>query len=86
MTSVGIRELKAQLSRYVRLAAEGETVAITDRGREVAVLAPARGRPDGLRALIDSGRVRWAGGKPGGADGVRLKGESIAKTVSDLRG
>ena len=38
--NVGIRELKARLSHYVRVAREGERILITDRGRPVAVLSP----------------------------------------------
>ena len=38
--SVGIRELKAKLSAYVRRAQAGETVEITDRGAVVAELRP----------------------------------------------
>lgn len=33
---VGVRELKAQLSKYVARAAEGQSVTVTDRGRPVA--------------------------------------------------
>jgi antitoxin (DNA-binding transcriptional repressor) of toxin-antitoxin stability system len=40
MRKVGIRVLKNKLSEYVRLAAEGETIAITDRDRVVARLTP----------------------------------------------
>jgi antitoxin (DNA-binding transcriptional repressor) of toxin-antitoxin stability system len=40
MRKVGIRVLKNKLSEYVRLAAEGETIAITDRDRVVAQLTP----------------------------------------------
>lgn len=42
MRSVGIRVLKNKLSEYVRLAAAGETVLITDRDRVVAELSPPR--------------------------------------------
>lgn len=35
---VGVRELKAKLSEYLRRAADGETVVVTDRGRPVARL------------------------------------------------
>jgi prevent-host-death family protein len=38
--SVGLKTLKNKLSEYVRLAAEGETVLITDRERVVAELTP----------------------------------------------
>ena len=36
--TVGIRELKAKLSEYVRRAANGEQIVISDRGRPVAHL------------------------------------------------
>ena len=35
---VGIRELRAHLSKYVRKAAAGEQILVTDRGRPVAKL------------------------------------------------
>jgi antitoxin (DNA-binding transcriptional repressor) of toxin-antitoxin stability system len=42
MKAVGIRELKARLSAYLRDVAGGEIVLVTDRGRVVAELrAPA---------------------------------------------
>ena len=53
---VGIRELKAKLSTYLRRAAAGETITVTDRGRPVAVLAPPPGVVD-LSAAIDAGWV-----------------------------
>ncbi len=40
MRSVGIKVLKNKLSEYVRLAAGGETVLVTDRDRVVAELVP----------------------------------------------
>jgi prevent-host-death family protein len=40
MQKVGLKTLKNKLSEYVRLAASGETVVITDRGRPVAQLVP----------------------------------------------
>ena len=42
MRSVGIKILKNKLSEYVRLAASGETVLVTDRDRVVAELNPPR--------------------------------------------
>ena len=42
MRTVGLKILKNQLSEYVRLAAAGETVVITDRGRAVAEIVPHR--------------------------------------------
>ena len=41
MRTVGLKVLKNKLSEYVRLAASGETVQVTDRNRVVAELRPA---------------------------------------------
>jgi len=40
MRSVGLKILKNKLSEYVRLAAGGEVVLITDRNRVVAEITP----------------------------------------------
>ena len=42
MRSVGIEVLKSRLREYVRLAASGETILVTDRDRVVAELGPLR--------------------------------------------
>jgi prevent-host-death family protein len=46
MQSVGIKALKDRLSEYVRAAASGETVLVTDRGQVVAELISPRVRAD----------------------------------------
>jgi prevent-host-death family protein len=46
MQAVGIKSLKNKLSEYVRAAAAGETVLVTDRGRVVAELVAPRVRED----------------------------------------
>ena len=43
MRAVGLKILKNKLSEYVRLAAGGETVLVTDRDRVVAEIVPPRG-------------------------------------------
>lgn len=42
MRAVGLKILKNRLSEYVRLAASGEVVLVTDRERVVAELVPPR--------------------------------------------
>jgi prevent-host-death family protein len=42
-TSVGVRELKNGLSRYLRLAHDGESIVVCDRGEPVAILSPLPG-------------------------------------------
>ena len=62
MRCVGIKALKNRLSEYVRLAAGGETVLVTDRDRVVAELvAPAPGRAVLAHdaALADAVRRGW---------------------------
>ena len=40
MTKVGIAQLKAHLSRYVRIIRRGETVVVLDRNQPVARIVP----------------------------------------------
>lgn len=67
MRTVGVRELKAHLSRVLRDVQAGESVLVTDRGRVIAELR----RPDGalpaatpferaLARLASSGHLRVA--------------------------
>ena len=59
MQTVGLKVLKNKLSEYVRLAASGETVVVTDRGRTVAELVPPR-RETGLTPFEERGvREGW---------------------------
>ncbi|MCI0828152.1 MAG: type II toxin-antitoxin system prevent-host-death family antitoxin [Chloroflexi bacterium] len=39
--SVGIRELKNRLSKYLRAVKAGQTILITDRGKSIGRLIPA---------------------------------------------
>jgi prevent-host-death family protein len=63
MDTVGIRELKNNLSHYVRQVMAGTRVAVTDRGVVVAELIPARPAgypPSRYDELVDSGVIRPA--------------------------
>jgi len=62
MRAVGLKVLKNKLSEYVRVAAAGETVLITDRDRVVAELVPpSLGRAEMLddAALAEAVRAGW---------------------------
>lgn len=52
MRAVGLKVLKNKLSEYIRIAASGETVLVTDRGRVVAELTAPR--PERSPILEDS--------------------------------
>jgi prevent-host-death family protein len=57
---VGVRELRQNLSVYLRRVADGETLQVTEHGRPVAILAPCVAATTALdRAL------RVARGAPG---------------------
>jgi antitoxin (DNA-binding transcriptional repressor) of toxin-antitoxin stability system len=66
MRVVGVRELKARLSEYLREVRRGEVFLVTDRDRVVAELRQpgSRSMPGGdelereLDLLVDSGEVR----------------------------
>jgi prevent-host-death family protein len=53
---VAVRDLKAKLSAYLKRAAAGEIITVTDRGRPIATLGPVLDAVD-LRAAIDAGWV-----------------------------
>ena len=50
---MGIRELKARLSEYIRLIRGGEEVLVTDRGKVVAELRPPRRLMPEARSGLD---------------------------------
>lgn len=55
---VGVRELRQNLSVYLRRVKDGETLAVTERGETVAELAPVRKKPLSiLDRMIADGRV-----------------------------
>jgi prevent-host-death family protein len=86
MHEVGLKILKNKLSEYVRLAAAGETVVITDRGRPVAEIVPPRREPE---SVIEHGIPRGLdhpasnpGGKPPAAKPV--PGLTFEQLMEDL--
>lgn len=52
---VGIRDLRAHLSRWLREVRSGREVVVTDRGTPIARLLPAAEREDPLEDLIARG-------------------------------
>lgn len=55
--SVGVRELRQNLSKYLLRVKEGETLRVTERGRVVASLGPVPERAHALSRLIADGRI-----------------------------
>ena len=93
MTSTGIRELKDNLSRYIRRVEAGERVAITAHGRVVAELVPpgarAKGTPSRFDELVASGVIRpplEAGDPTEGWPDIRLPAGTAAELIDADRG
>ena len=55
--TVGVAELRQNLSRYLRRVARGERLVVTDRNRPVAELGPPSSASGELDRLIAEGRV-----------------------------
>jgi antitoxin (DNA-binding transcriptional repressor) of toxin-antitoxin stability system len=86
---VGLRVLKNKLSEYVRLAAGGETVLVTDRDRVVAEIVPPRvGRAASVAdaTLAEAVRKGWVSPAPFGGSGSppRIPVAPWAELASEL--
>lgn len=55
MKTIGIRELHQRTSEYIRLAKQGETVLVTERGEPVAHIVPIKKDEGILDRLIREG-------------------------------
>jgi prevent-host-death family protein len=79
---IPVREMKANLSRYLREAAAGQGFEVTSHGRVVARVV---GVPDqcvgGTARLVATGAASWSGGKPAGA---RLRLHDTGKPMSAM--
>jgi len=81
--TVGVRELKAQLSHFLRQVQDGTTVVITERGKPVGQIVPVgMSVEERVRQLADKGVVAWSGRKPGPVVPVARGDET--RTVSDI--
>jgi len=62
MAETGIRELKANLSAYLRQVEAGETIVITRRGKPIGRIVPiSRPVQAQLENLCQAGLIAWNG-------------------------
>lgn len=54
---VGVRELRQNLTVYLRRVVAGNVLEVTDRGKPVAVLAPSLESAPGIQRLVAAGRA-----------------------------
>jgi len=82
METVGVKELKNNLSRYLKKVKSGERIIITDRKKEVALITPLTKKPvdEEILRLLQNGSANWSGGKP---EGMPNRIISRGKSVSD---
>jgi prevent-host-death family protein len=57
MITVGVAELRQNLSKYLSLVADGQRIVVTDHNRPVAELGPLPSRTSRLERLIAAGTV-----------------------------
>lgn len=84
MITVGVRDLKNSLTRYLRFVERGESVLITNRSQPVAVLT----KPDRHSPLVPGGRKavarqRLRTFKP--FTPVRIKGKPVSRLIIEDR-
>lgn len=85
---VSVRDLKNNLSKYMRLVRQGEPVVVTTHRTPVARLLPI---PEiekaGLRRLLQLDWIHWSGKKPrGGTLCPEIRGKTLAESVLEDRG
>ncbi len=86
--TVGVRELKTQLSKYLRQVKAGRTIVITEHGKTVGRIVPAEATlAEKLEAMRRAGLIRWNGKKLKPMKPIaRLRGgKSIADLISENR-
>ena len=86
--TVGVRALKAELSRYLKHVEAGGSLTVTDRGRAIATIVPVArpSVPDWIHAMIADGRAKWGGGKPVGlSPGIKSRGKLASQMVLEDR-
>ena len=64
-TGVGVRELKTNLSRYLRKVQKGETIQVALHGKIVAKISPESPKEEVTpKQLVTRGFAHWNGKRP----------------------
>jgi prevent-host-death family protein len=86
MNRVGVRELRHNLSAWLRRVRDGEAFEVTDRGTPVALLAPLPRESDPIALLAERGQIAQRGdGSPFRMPTLRSP-RSTEEILDELRG
>jgi prevent-host-death family protein len=85
--SVGVAQLRQNLSVYLRRVEGGERLVVTDRNRPVAELGPAPTTGPGLDRLVAEGRVAPPK-RTGLPEPLRMDGDAgaLSRALDEIRG
>ena len=85
--TVGVAELRQNLSRYLRRVEQGERLLVTDRNRPVAELGPPPTTGAELDRLIAEGRVSRPT-RRGLPEPLALEGDpyALSRALDEIRG
>ncbi len=84
--TVGARELKARLGKYLRTVREGQTVIVTDRGEPIAELRPIQDELDRkLAKLRAKGLIGGGNGRLRPFEPVRIGGATVESAILEDR-
>ena len=92
MRTVGSRELKNRLGRYLGLVGKGETIIVTDRGKPVARLVPPSpeavdsvGLEEVLQQLEAEGHLKRGTRPFKRFKPIRIKGKPVSQIILEDR-
>jgi len=87
MTTVGVAELRQNLSKYLRLVSRDERLVVTDRNKPVSELGSPPSTGQALDRLIAEGRVAQPP-RPSLPEPLQLGGDphALSRALDEIRG
>ena len=92
MKTVGSREFKNRMGRYIKAVRQGQSLLLTDRGKPVAKVVPPDPEPasepslmDVLKRLESEGKIRLAKRPLGKFRPIPSRGKSASEMILEDR-